>query len=162
MEQAQEAETWCPAGFCARRHELGCVHHLEFPLKLCCSPQLNPVRKPGAEAHMPGRSTWTITGYPKPTPVFHLTVLAGIVLASLRREAATLALARKAQRRDCHILPNSTTTVLPLDRLKSHHPYSKAAKDLLRSIPRTCLQRHGWQQALKESFHVGNEFCCTA
>ena len=37
-----------------------------------------------------------ITGSLKPTPVFYLPVLAGIVPAGLRREAATLALARKA------------------------------------------------------------------
>ncbi|KAM3864710.1 putative RNA-directed DNA polymerase from transposon X-element [Diretmus argenteus] len=42
-----------------------------------------------------------ITGCLKPTPVFLLPVLAGIAPAGLRREAATLVLARKAQQHDC-------------------------------------------------------------
>lgn len=77
----------------------------------------------------------TITGCLNSTPVYHLPTLAGIAPAGLRREAATLALARKAQRCNWHILHNTTTTALPPHRLKSRHPYNKAAQDLLRSIP---------------------------
>lgn len=51
------------------------------------------------------------------------------------QETATLTLARKAQRHDWHILHNTTTTVPPPNRLKSWHPYSKAAQDLLSYTP---------------------------
>ena len=67
--------------------------------------------------------------------MFYLPVLVGIAPAVLRREAASLTLARKAQKHDWHILHNTTTTALPLNRLKSCHSYNKAAQDLLRSIP---------------------------
>ena len=77
----------------------------------------------------------TITGCLKPTPVFYLPALAGIAPAGLRREAATLVLARKAKKHHWHILHNTTTTALPPNRLKSRQPYSKAAQDLLGSIP---------------------------
>ena len=36
---------------------------------------------------------------------------------------------------DGHILHNTTTTVLPPNRLKSRHPYSKAAQEMLQSTP---------------------------
>ena len=62
----------------------------------------------------------TITGCLSPTPVSYLPVLAGIAPAGLRRKAATLALARKAQKHHWHILHNTTTTALPPKcRLKS-------------------------------------------
>ncbi|CAM4608619.1 unnamed protein product [Leuciscus chuanchicus] len=88
----------------------------------------------------------TITGCLNSTPVYHLPTLAGIAPAGLRREAATLALARKAQRYNWHILHNTTTTALPLHRLKSRHPYNKAARDLLRSIPED-LSTEAWLAA---------------
>ena len=77
----------------------------------------------------------TITGCLKPTPVCHVSVFAGIAPDSLRREAATLTLARKARRNDWHLLHNTTTIALPPHRLKFRHPYNKAAKELLRSTP---------------------------
>ncbi|CAM4567709.1 unnamed protein product [Leuciscus chuanchicus] len=88
----------------------------------------------------------TITGCLNSTPVYHLPTLAGIAPAGLRREAATLALARKAQRYNWHILHNTTTTALPPHRLKSRHPYNKAAQDLLRSIPED-LSTEAWLAA---------------
>ena len=77
----------------------------------------------------------TITGCLKPTPVSYLPVLAGIAPAHLRREAATLKLARKAQINNWHILHTATMDTKPPNRLKSRHPYNKAAQELLRSIP---------------------------
>ncbi|CAJ1077249.1 NAD kinase-like isoform X2 [Xyrichtys novacula] len=60
-------------------------------------------------------------------------VFAGIAPAGLRREAATLALARKAQRHDWHILHNTTTTAAPPSRLKSRLPDNKAEQEMLNS-----------------------------
>ena len=62
-----------------------------------------------------------ITGCLKPTPAFYLPVLAGIAPAGLRREAATLALARKAQQHHWHLLHDTTTMATPPSRLKSTH-----------------------------------------
>ncbi|KAJ8405459.1 hypothetical protein AAFF_G00319320 [Aldrovandia affinis] len=73
-------------------------------------------------------------------------VLAGIAPASLRRNAATLALARKAQKYDWHILHKATTTPAPPCRLKSRHPYKKAAQEMLQSIPED-LSRDAWLAA---------------
>ncbi|KAL7395264.1 hypothetical protein ABVT39_013413 [Epinephelus coioides] len=73
---------------------------------------------------------WIVTGCLKPTPVSHLPVLAGIAPASLRQDAATFALARKAQKYDWHIPHKATTTLAPPCRLKSRHPYNKVAQDL--------------------------------
>ena len=88
----------------------------------------------------------TITGCLKPTPVSCLPVLAGIAPAGLRREAATLNLARKAQTHDWHILHNTTVDTRPPNRLKSRHPYNKAAQEMLRSIPED-LSTSSWLAA---------------
>jgi hypothetical protein len=87
-----------------------------------------------------------VTGCLKPTPVSHLPVLAGIAPASLRRDAATLTLARKAQKYDWHILHKATITQAPPGWLKSRHPYNKAAQEMLQSIPDD-LSRDAWMAA---------------
>ena len=102
-----------------------------------------------------------ITGCLKPTPVSYLPVLAGIPPASLRREAATLTLARKAQKHDWHILHETTTKAVPPSRLKSRHPYNRTAQGMLGSIPedmsaRTWLAtawRREWESAEPTSMH---------
>ncbi|XP_034062856.1 NAD kinase-like isoform X2 [Gymnodraco acuticeps] len=73
-------------------------------------------------------------------------VLAGIAPAGLRREAATLALARKAQKYDWHILHNTTITPAPPSRLKSRHPYNKAAQEMLNSTSED-ISRDAWLAA---------------
>ena len=88
----------------------------------------------------------TITGCLKPTPVSYLPVLAGIAPAGLRREAAMLKLARKAQTHDWHILHNTTVDTEPPNRLKSRHPYNKAAQEMLSSIPED-LSTRAWLAA---------------
>ena len=65
----------------------------------------------------------------------YLPVLAGIAPAGLRRQAATLALARKAQQHDWHILHETTTRAAPPSRLKSRHPYNRTVQEMLGSIP---------------------------
>ncbi|KAL7383791.1 hypothetical protein ABVT39_017730, partial [Epinephelus coioides] len=77
---------------------------------------------------------------------YHLNNREAIAPASLRRDAATLALARKAQKYDWHILHKATTTPAPPCRLKSRHPYNKAAQELLQSIPED-LSRDAWLAA---------------
>ena len=76
----------------------------------------------------------TISGCLKPTPVFHLPVLAGIAPAGLRRKAATLNLARKAVKHEWHILHDTTKKEVPPCRLKFRKPYNKEAKEMLSVI----------------------------
>ena len=71
----------------------------------------------------------------KPTPVFHLPVLAGIAPAGIRRKAATLALARKTVKHDWHILHDTTKNEVPPCRLKSRKPYNKEAQEMISVIP---------------------------
>ncbi|KAJ8398711.1 hypothetical protein AAFF_G00419080 [Aldrovandia affinis] len=86
-------------------------------------------------------------------------VLAGIAPASLRRDAATLALARKAQKYDWHILHKATTTPAPPCRLKSRHPYNKAAQEMLQSIPED-LSRDAWLAASwKQTWETAGPSC---
>lgn len=93
---------------------------------------------------------WIVTGCLKPTPVSYLPVLAGIAPTSLRRDAATVALVRKAQEYDWHILHKATTTPAPTGRLKSRRPFNKAAQAMLQSIPiGTCPETPGWQHLEK-------------
>ena len=87
-----------------------------------------------------------VSGCLKPTPVSLLPVLAGIAPPGLRREAATLALAKKAQRHNWHILHNTTTTAAPPSRLKSRHPYNKAVQEMLNSTSED-LSREAWLAA---------------
>ncbi|KAL7879144.1 hypothetical protein AOLI_G00101180 [Acnodon oligacanthus] len=72
-----------------------------------------------------------VTGCLKPTPASYLPVLAGIAPASLRRDAATLTLARKTQKHDWHILYKATITSATPGRLESRHPYNKASQEML-------------------------------
>ena len=76
----------------------------------------------------------TISGCLKPTPVFQLPVLAGIVPAGLRRKAATFALARKAVKHDWHILHDTTKNEVPPCILKSRKPYNNEAQEMLSVI----------------------------
>ncbi|KAL7881731.1 hypothetical protein AOLI_G00085790 [Acnodon oligacanthus] len=87
-----------------------------------------------------------VTGCLKPTPASYLPVLAGIAPASLRREATTLTLARNAQKHDWHILHKATITSAPPGRLKSRHPYNKAAQEVPQPIPED-LSRDAWLAA---------------
>ena len=66
---------------------------------ILCSRVLCPnlEQKPTCQDTAINNALRIITGSLKPTPVFYLPVLAGIAPAGLRREAATLALARKAR-----------------------------------------------------------------
>ena len=100
-----------------------------------------------------------ITGCLKPTPVPYLSVLAGIAPASLRREAATLTLARKAHEHDWHILHETTTKAVPLSRLKSRHPFSRTAQQMLGTVPEdmsarawlATAWRREWESAVPSS-----------
>lgn len=78
--------------------------------------------------------------------MFHLPLLAGIATAGLRQEAATLALARKAQEHVWHILHHTATADLSLTRLKSRHPYNIVAQEMLWTIPED-LSTQAWLAA---------------
>ena len=102
-----------------------------------------------------------INGCLKPTPVFYLPVLAGIAPAGLRREAATLALARKAQEHSWHLLHATTTMATPPSRLKSRHPYNQAAQEMLISIPEDLTTKAwlaaAWKQEWESAGAAGRE-----
>ncbi|KAL7866903.1 hypothetical protein AOLI_G00147170 [Acnodon oligacanthus] len=112
----------------------------------------NTVPLPGAGPHVTKVDTainsvlQIVTGCLKPTPASYLPVLAGIAPANLRWDAATLTLARKAQKYYWHILHKATITSAPPGRLKSHHPYNKAVQEMLQSIP-VDLFRDAWLAA---------------
>ncbi|CAL8383623.1 unnamed protein product [Arctogadus glacialis] len=73
--------------------------------------------------------------------------LAGLVLRLVTMDAADLDYAqRKAREHDWHILHKTTETAAPLRRLKSRHPYNKAAQELLRSTTED-LSKDGWLAA---------------
>ena len=76
-----------------------------------------------------------VAGCLRPTSVFQLPVLAEIAPAGLQWEAVILALARKTQKYDWHILYDSMMTAAPPSRLKFYQPYSKAAQEILHSVP---------------------------
>ncbi|KAL7856241.1 hypothetical protein AOLI_G00198450 [Acnodon oligacanthus] len=100
-----------------------------------------------------------VTGCLKPIPASYLPVLAGITPASLRRDAASLTLARKAQKYDWHILHKATITSAPPGRLKSRHPYNKAAQEMLQSIPED-LSRDAWLAATwKQTWEMAGPSC---
>lgn len=70
----------------------------------------------------------------KTIPVSFLPVLTAIFPAGVRQEAATLALKRKAQKLDWHIVDNTTTTAVPPSRLKSCHAYNRGPQEMLCSV----------------------------
>ena len=93
----------------------------------------------GAEVHAlvdvaTNSSLLILSGCPKPTPVFQSHILAGIPPAGLRRKASTLALARKAEKHDWHILHDTTNNEVPPCKLKSRKPYNKEDEEMLSDI----------------------------
>ena len=100
-----------------------------------------------------------VTGCLKPTPVSYLPVLAGIAPAGLRREAATLALARKAQEHNWHLLHDTTTRATPPSRLKSRHLYNQAAPELLNSIPEDLTTKTWLASAWKQERESAGKTC---
>ena len=77
----------------------------------------------------------TVAGCLRPTPVNQLPILAGIAPPTIRREAAVLALTRKAAKDEDHIL-HLVIFERPLPaRLKSRRPFAEHAHRLLRSTP---------------------------
>ena len=112
---------------------------LVFPVAEYCAPVSVWSRSPHVKKVdvAINSSLRTIYGCLKPTPVFQLPVLAGIAPppAGLMRKAATLALARKAVKRDWHILHDTTKNEVPPCRPKSRKPYNKEAQEMLSVIP---------------------------
>ena len=96
-----------------------------------------------------------VSGCLRATPVNQLPILAGIAPPTLRREAAVLALSRKATNNEDHLLHQAATENPQRARLKSRRPFTEHAHQLLRSTPadvskRTWLTRRWteeWQAA---------------
>ena len=72
----------------------------------------------------------TVSGCLRATPVNHLTILSGIAPPPLRREAAVLALSRKAQANEDHLLHMMLQERPTRARLKSRRPFSQQAHHL--------------------------------
>ena len=77
----------------------------------------------------------TVSGCLRATPTNHLPVLGGIAPAEVRREIAMLALARKAQASESHLLHKTTKETPQRNRLKSRRPFATHTQELLRKIP---------------------------
>ena len=73
----------------------------------------------------------TISGTLQATPVNQLPILAGIAPASIRREVAMLALSRKAQKDESHLLRKTVTERPQRACLKSRCPFATHANKLL-------------------------------
>ena len=117
--------TWSTNPHTLRTTTLAFVHNTTE----CCAP----VRSRSAHTKLLNTSInsalHTITGCLKPTPASHLPLLACIALAHLRRDAATIKLAKKYSRPDHHLkhlLAHSATK-----RLKSRRSFARAASDLI-------------------------------
>ena len=72
----------------------------------------------------------TVSGCLRATPVNHLTILSGIAPPTLRREVAVLALSRKAQANEDHLLHRMLQERPTRARLKSRRPLSQEAHHL--------------------------------
>lgn len=88
-------------------------------------------------------------------------VLAGIVPAEVRREAATLALAWKAQLCESHLLHKVVTETPQRTRLKSQRPFATHAQELLRTPADTSKAswvkakwRDQWKAAVPSRLHL--------
>ena len=88
----------------------------------------------------------TVSGCLWATPTNQLPVLAGIAPAAVRREAATLALARKAQLSESHVLHKVVMETPQRTRLKSRRPFATQAQELLRTTPAD-TSKASWMKA---------------
>ena len=108
---------------------------LVFPAAKYCAPVWSKSPQVKKVDIAINSSLRTISGCLKLTPAFQLPVLARIASASLRRKAATLALARKAVKHNWQILHDMTKNEVPPCRLKSSKSYTKEAQEMLSIIP---------------------------
>ncbi|KAE8287398.1 hypothetical protein D5F01_LYC13438 [Larimichthys crocea] len=88
----------------------------------------------------------TVSGCLRATPTNQLPVLVRISPAEVRREAATLALARKAQLNESHLLHKVVTETPQQARLKSRHPFAILTQELFRTTP-VDTSKAAWMKA---------------
>jgi len=86
-----------------------------------------------------------VTGYLRPTPADNLPTLAGIQPAELRRNGATLSLARRLMEpghllHSAHTRPSSANA----RRLQSRHPFVPAAQHLISSSDNNNIRAAQW------------------
>jgi len=83
-----------------------------------------------------------VTGCLRPTPADNLPILAGIQPAELRRNGATLSLARRAMEPE-HLL-HSTLTRPSSANAKSRHPFEPAGQHLISSFDNNNIRTAQW------------------
>ena len=92
----------------------------------------------------------TVSGSLRANSVNHLSILSGITPAALRREAAVLVLAHKAERDTDHLLHKTVCEPPQRARLKSCHTFAGHAYQLLRDMPPDTSKqtwiRHRWYE----------------
>jgi len=93
-----------------------------------------------------------VTSCLRPTPVDNLPILAGIQRAELRRNGATLSLARRAMEPG-HLLHSALTRPSGANsrRLKSRHPFPPAAHHLIISFDNNNIRTPFWEDHLWNS-----------
>ena len=87
-----------------------------------------------------------VTGYLRPTPTDHLTVLSGIQPSELRRMGATLSLAYRGSLDTDHILHGflSGSSDTHQVRLRSRRPFVPVARNLLDNLARLGIRVSKW------------------
>ena len=105
--------------------------------QICCSSTPTGASKPPQER--------IVTECLRPTPADNLPILAGIQPAELRRNEATLSLARRAMEPG-HLLHSTLTSPSSADarRLKSRHPFVPAAQHLISSSDNNSIRAAQW------------------
>ena len=92
----------------------------------------------------------TVSGTLRATPVNQLPILSGIAPPSLRRQAAVLALARKAKNDEDHLLHNIIRQTPKPARLKSRRAFAAHAHQLLSTADdddaRQTWLKHRWKE----------------
>ena len=96
----------------------------------------------------------TVAGCLRPTPVNQLPILAGIAPPTIRREAAVLALTRKAAKDEDHILHLVISERPSPARLKSRRPFAEHAHRLLRSTPEDVSSRSWFSTRWNEEWRA--------
>ena len=98
----------------------------------------------------------TISGCLRATPLNQLPILARISPPTLRREAAVLALSRKATNHENHLLHQTVTETPKRARLKSRRPFAEHAHQLLRSTPVDISKSQWVNQAWTEKWKAAD------
>ena len=103
----------------------------------------------------------TVSGCLRATPVNHLPILSGIAPPTLRREAAVLALSRKAQANEDHLLHRMLQERPTRARLKSRRPISQQAHHLSDLAPPGVTKQSWLKTRWKDDWLAAPPWDCT-